>query len=299
MTVLNTVHYDLRISLIQNYDPPASGARHVLRLLPPVELPGVQRMTSAVLDIQPRPDERSERLDFFGNRVVHVAIDAPCDRIEFNLRARAQRLPGGDRLPLSVGLTELRAELAAVRSLAPEAPHHFLGASRRAWPSTATTDYAQAFVQPGITALDLLLRIGSALQADLRFDTDATHVETPFEESFAQRHGVCQDYSHILIACLRGLGVPAAYVSGCLRTEPPPGQARLEGADAMHAWVRAWCGAALGWVDYDPTNACLVGADHVQLAWGRDYSDVAPVTGAVRVAGRQSGWHRVDLLPVG
>lgn len=289
--------YDLRISLTHAYTPPAGGARHVLRLLP-AELPGIQRVLDAVLDMKPAPEDRSERRDFFGNRVLQTAIDTPAERIEFALRARVQRTVAEDWLPLSVGLADLPAEIATVRSLAPEAPHHFLGVSRRVWPSTATTAYARALVSPGITVLDLLARIGAALHADLRFDADATHVDTPFEEAFAHRHGVCQDFSHILIACLRGLGVPAGYVAGCLRTVPPPGEPRLEGADALHAWVRAWCGPAMGWVDYDPTNACFVGTDHVQLAVGRDYSDVAPVTGAVRMAGRQSSWHSVDLVPV-
>ena len=91
----------------------------------------------------------------------------------------------------------------------------------------------------------------------MRYDPDATEVDTPLAEAFAARHGVCQDFSHIMIAGLRSLGIPAGYVSGFLRTMPPPGKPRLEGADAMHAWVRAWCGAEAGWIEYDPTNADL------------------------------------------
>jgi len=290
--------YDLRLGLTQAYDPPAGGARLALRLMP-AELPEVQRPAAAVLDIQPPPDERSERLDFFGNRVVHVAFDAPCERIDFTLRSRIERATPVDRLPLSLRLADMPSETAAVRSLAPDAPHHFLGASRRVWPTVATTAWALEHVTPSMAVVDVLEALGEALHEEFRFDATATTVETSFEEAFEHRHGVCQDFSHILIACLRGIGVPAGYVAGCLRTTPPPGQPRLEGADAMHAWVRAWCGPVQGWVEYDPTNACFVAAEHVQLARGRDYSDVAPVTGAVRVAGRQSGWHHVDLVPVG
>jgi transglutaminase-like putative cysteine protease len=292
------VFYDLKLGVSQTYDPPAGGARLALRLLP-ADLPDQQRLGSAVLDIQPPPDERSERLDFFGNRVVYVAVDAPCEAIEFTLRARIDRAPADERLPLSVRLADMPAEVVAIRSLAPEAPHHFLGGSRRVWPTAATTAWALERVNASMPVIDVLETLGEALHADFRFDAEATTVETSFEEAFEHRHGVCQDFSHILIACLRGIGVPAGYVSGCLRTTPPPGQPRLEGADAMHAWVRAWCGPAQGWVEYDPTNACFVAGDHVLLARGRDYSDVAPVTGAVRVAGRQSGWHSVDLVPVG
>jgi transglutaminase-like putative cysteine protease len=101
----------------------------------------------------------------------------------------------------------------------------------------------------------------------------------------------------MIAACAR-LGVPAAYVSGFLRTEPPPGQPRLEGADAMHAWVSAWCGREAGWVDFDPTNRLLVSQDHVTVARGRDYSDVAPVRGVLRIAGSQRLHQSVDLIPV-
>jgi transglutaminase-like putative cysteine protease len=290
--------YDLRLDLTQAYDPPAGGARLALRLIPP-ELPELQRPGSALLDIEPPPDARSERPDFFGNRVVYVALDAPCERIDVTLRARVDRFPGDECLPLSTCLDALPGEIAAVRSLAPDAPHHFLGASRRVWPTEATTAWARERAQGPMPVIDVLERLGLALHEEFRFDVAATTVETSFVEAFRHRHGVCQDFSHILIACLRGLGVPAGYVSGCLRTEPPPGRPRLEGADAMHAWVRAWCGPARGWVEYDPTNACFVAGDHVVLARGRDYSDVAPVTGAVRVAGRQTAWHSVDLVPVG
>ena len=101
-----------------------------------------------------------------------------------------------------------------------------------------------------------------------------------------------------MIACLRGLGVPAGYVSGFLRTTPPEGRERLAGADAMHAWVRAWCGVETGWVDYDPTNAVMPGADHIVVAQGRDYADVAPVRGILRLAAAAVTTQAVDVLPL-
>jgi transglutaminase-like putative cysteine protease len=117
-------------------------------------------------------------------------------------------------------------------------------------------------------------------------------------DAFAARHGVCQDFSHIMIACLREIGVPAGYVSGFLRTEPPEGQPRLEGADAMHAWVAAWCGTQTGWVEFDPTNAIRVSSDHIVVARGRDYSDVAPVKGVLWTAGSQTTKQVVDVIPL-
>ena len=141
--------------------------------------------------------------------------------------------------------------------------------------------------------------VGLALHRDMRFDPDATTVDTPPAEAFARRHGVCQDFAQVMIACLRGVGIPAGYVSGFLRTNPPPGQPRLEGADAMHAWVRAWCGWQAGWVEFDPTNAIPAGTDHIVVARGRDYGDVAPVKGILRIAGEQTSEHAVDVVPVG
>ena len=149
-----------------------------------------------------------------------------------------------------------------------------------------------------MTALDAVRAVGLALHRDMHFDPEATTVDTPPAEAFARRHGVCQDFAQVMIACLRGVGIPAGYVSGFLRTNPPPGQPRLEGADAMHAWVRAWCGWQAGWVEFDPTNAISAGTDHIVVARGRDYGDVAPVKGVLRIAGEQKTEHAVDVIPV-
>ena len=163
----------------------------------------------------------------------------------------------------------------------------------------ATTAFAKDLINPQMSTLEVVEAISNGLHGAMQFDVDATTVDTSPEEAFARRHGVCQDFSHVMIACLRGVGIPAGYVSGFLRTTPPPGKPRLEGADAMHAWVRAWCGAETGWVEIDPTNALLVGNDHVVIARGRDYSDVAPVKGVLRTAGSQTTEQAVDVIALG
>ena len=134
---------------------------------------------------------------------------------------------------------------------------------------------------------------------DFTYDGDATDVGTPAAKAFEARRGVCQDFAHIMICGLRGLGLPGAYVSGYLRTRPPPGGARLEGADATHAWVSLWCGAESGWVGFDPTNAILVRNEHIVLATGRDYSDVAPIDGILLAPGGQTLKVEVDVVPDG
>jgi transglutaminase-like putative cysteine protease len=166
-------------------------------------------------------------------------------------------------------------------------------------PDAAIAAFARDTAPAGGTALATLRAVGGALHRAMRFDAGATTVETPAAEAFAARHGVCQDFSHILIGALRALGIPAGYVSGYLRTIPPAGSPRLMGADAMHAWVRAWCGIECGWVDFDPTNDCLVGIDHIVVAIGRDYDDVAPVRGVLRSAGGQISAQEVDVVPIG
>jgi transglutaminase-like putative cysteine protease len=136
------------------------------------------------------------------------------------------------------------------------------------------------------------------IKSDFKYEIGVTSVVTTPTAAYALRRGVCQDFAHIMISGLRGIGLPAAYVSGYLRTVPKAGRSRLEGADAMHAWVMVWCGEVAGWCGFDPTNAILVGDDHVTLAIGRDYSDIAPIAGIVFGSGDQHLEVAVDVIPV-
>jgi transglutaminase-like putative cysteine protease len=289
--------YDVGLTIAYLYDAPAVAGRHVLRLVP-ADLPGVQRRVTGLLTIAPEPAERRPFRDFFGNEAVEVAFRGAHDEIQVRVAARVERLAPPPGLDLSPDLARLPGEIADRRGLGPDAPHHFLGASPRSAPTPEMTAYARAALAPGMTAADAVRAIGLALNRDMRFDPEATTVDTPPSEAFARRHGVCQDFAQVMIACLRGVGIPAAYVSGFIRTFPPPGQPRLEGADAMHAWVRAWCGVEAGWIEFDPTNAVPAGADHILVARGRDYGDVAPVKGILRIAGDQTTEHAVDVVPV-
>ncbi|MDP3493669.1 MAG: transglutaminase family protein [Hyphomonadaceae bacterium] len=290
--------YDVGLRITYSYANAASGGRHVLYMTP-ADVPGRQRTITSLLDITPHPDERFARKDFFGNTIVEAAFRAPHDEIAFRLRARVERyaeIPPPDASPRLDGLAR---EIMAVRSLAPEAPQHFLADSPRVSTRVEFDAYARSQIEPGMSTLAIVEAVGKAIDRDMKFDPDATDVNTPPEEAFARRHGVCQDFSHIMIGCLRAIGVPAGYVSGFLRTDPPAGQPRLEGADAMHAWVRAWCGAKVGWIEYDPTNGMFAGDDHIIVAYGRDYGDVAPVRGVVRIAGGQASTQAVDVVPLG
>ena len=137
-----------------------------------------------------------------------------------------------------------------------------------------------------------------SLHAEFRYDGNATKIDTPAIEAFRHRRGVCQDFAHIMIIAARAHGIPAAYVSGYLRTLPPPGRERLVGADAMHAWVNLWCGDELGWIGFDPTNNLIAGTDHIFTAMGRDYSDIAPLDGVFHGGAGQEMQVAVDVEPV-
>jgi transglutaminase-like putative cysteine protease len=289
--------YDIDLNVHYEYGRPVVGGRHVL-CLSPADLPGEQRVVAMSLDIEPRPAERLRRTDFFGNIVEEVAFRGQLDEMEMRVRARVERRVTQAGLDISAPLERLPAEIAAQRSLDALSPHHFTGPSARVKPDPAMTEYAQALRAKDMSTLNIVRAVGLSLHRDMKFDADATTVDTPPAEAFAARHGVCQDFTHIMIACLRGLGVPAGYVSGFLRTNPPAGEKRLEGADSMHAWVRAWCGADAGWIEFDPTNGIAAADDHIVIARGRDYSDVSPVKGVLRTAGSQKSKHTVDVKPL-
>jgi transglutaminase-like putative cysteine protease len=291
------MRFDIRLAITHDYPAAAGKGRHKICVVP-ADLPGRQRLIVQHLAVTPDPDERQTRRDFFGNDNTMVVHHSAHAQMVITMRAQVDLLARSGDLDMSASLDRLAHDVAGVASLHPQAPHHFLGRSPRIPTHPAMAEYARSQVQPGMTVRGLLEAIGRQLNADMTFDDTATHVNTPVASAFTARRGVCQDYTHIMITCLRALGVPAGYVSGYLRTHPPKGQARLEGADAMHAWVRAWCGVDAGWVEYDPTNAAFPGTDHIVVAFGRDYDDIAPVRGVLRASGPNLTSQSVVVLAV-
>ncbi len=184
------------------------------------------------------------------------------------------------------------------RSLAAHGPANYLYPSTMIALDRSIADWCATSLDMRRPVLDAVFELACRIQNDFTFDPDATKTETPPAEAFAQRGGVCQDFAQIMIAGLRSAGLPAAYVSGYIRTIPPHGQARLVGADATHAWVLVWCGPALGWVGIDPTNAIWMAGDHIVTAIGRDYSEVAPIDGIFLGSGAQSMQVSVDVEPI-
>ena len=289
--------YDVTLRISYSFGQNAASGRQILRVMPK-ELPGRQRVVAAVLDFDPRPSERRDGLDFFGNPIVEATYQHVWHEIALVVQARVRRNVEAPALDLSPGLDLLAGDLDRYRRLDPGSPHHFSGTSPLISIDAAIKRYVLQQCRAGMTVFEAVLAINTALYRDMRFDPEATDVHTPASKAFAHRHGVCQDFAHIMITGLRALGIPAGYVSGFLRTRPPEGKARLEGADAMHAWVRAWCGNDAGWVEFDPTNGVIVTNDHIVVAVGRDYSDVSPVMGILKTTGTQKTEQAVDVIPL-
>lgn len=289
--------YDIRLTIATDYHGTATGGRHLVCVMPR-DLGPQQRLVAGLLNLHPVPDHRRDRLDFFGNAVVEFALHTPHQGVEVSVQARVERHDKPPVLALSSRLAFLPADLAALRDIGPDSPLHYTAESARAAADPAMAAYAATHAHPDKSVAEVVIALGTALDQALRFDANATTVDTPAAVAFANRHGVCQDFSHIMIACLRSLGVPAGYVSGYLRTQPPPGKPRLEGADAMHAWVRAWCGPDMGWLAFDPTNGRIADTSHIVVAYGRDYDDVAPIRGILRGPGGQRSRQSVDVIPL-
>jgi transglutaminase-like putative cysteine protease len=276
--------YDIRLVTLSTYEDYVPFARHVLRLLPGGR--SSQRVLSCALSVEPASCELYAARDFFGNEVTSVACLEAHHSFIARAEARVEVTP-----PVPMGETppweQVAAEALRVPSLAPDAPAHFLYPSRMAPLSDTIRAYAETSFAPGRAVADGVVDFTKRLHADFVYDGAATTVSTLPEEAFVLRRGVCQDYAHVMISGLRSFGLPAAYVSGFIRTLPPPGQPRREGVDSMHAWVMAWCGETAGWLAVDPTNALVVKDEHVVVAVGRDYSDVAPLDGVIFSSGAQ------------
>lgn len=289
--------YDIRQTTRYTYASPVPFARQVLRLLP-VTRAG-QRVIAADLVITPEPTERHDDFDFFGNRITTVAFAFPHEELTLETRARVAVEPGGQRdREATPGWEQIRRLAFAETDLGPLSPVHFLFASRAIAIDDAIAAYAVESFHAGRPILAAAFDLTCRIKADFAYDPEATDVTTLPAAAFAKRAGVCQDFAHVMIAGLRTLGLPAAYVSGFLRTLPPPGRPRLEGADATHAWVAVWCGRDVGWIGLDPTNGVIAAEDHVVLAIGRDYSDAAPVDGIIVTSGDHQLDVEVDVLAI-
>lgn len=288
--------YEIRHLTAYSYEQPVPFANLVLRLTPLDT--AIQHRLDSRVGVSPRPASVTKARDFYGNAVETVTINTPHTELRILAIARVE-VVDQPRLPVvDVPWEDVAADALASRDLSGTSPTHFLFASSRIDLSTDVTEYARKSFPAGQGVMEGCRDLMNRIKAEFAYKPQTTDVSTPLAEAFAQRRGVCQDFAHIMIAGLRGIGVPAAYVSGYLRTVPPPGKERLQGADATHAWVSVWTGAHGGWSGFDPTNAVETNTDHIRLAVGRDFSDVSPVYGVFVGSGDNKLSVEVDVVPV-
>jgi transglutaminase-like putative cysteine protease len=279
------------------YESPVVLSQQLLHLTPRVL--EFQALGEHRVSILPAPGETSSRHDYFGNPVTQIMLAVPHETLA--VRAESTITVAPRSYPGAVGGWEAQRErLRTGGDSALLEALQFLYESPHVECFRDLAAYAAPSYAPGRDALDAARDLTRRIHAEFVFDPKATSLSTPLREVLARRRGVCQDFAHFMIGCLRTLGLPARYVSGYILTAPPPGKARLVGADASHAWVSVWCGAEgknAGWVDLDPTNDVVVGDEHITLAWGRDFSDVTPMRGVILGGGEQELEVRVTVTP--
>ena len=292
-----TLKYRIVHSTEYQYSDPVPVCHNHLRLTPR-ETP-YTRCTSHRLLIRPMPCNVAKRKDWFGNIVQSFTLDESHRRLLLAATSRVTVSP--QTIPPPEQTLKWEDVAAGVRSQTIDDwfdVTEFLFDSSLASHDEVFRDYAADCFPAGQPILAGAIALMSKIFREFKYDPRATTVVTRPSESLAQKHGVCQDFAHVAISCLRSLGLPASYVSGYLRTIPPEGKPRLVGADASHAWFSVWCGEA-GWIDLDPTNDKVCGTDHIPIAWGRDYSDVAPIRGVFTGGGQHTLNVSVDVEPVG
>jgi transglutaminase-like putative cysteine protease len=286
-TVEHETQYAYRVPVSQSWQ---------LAHLTPRHLPW-QKVLRHELRIEPVPDERREARDSFGNGVTHFGVHGPHALLRVRMACDVEISERPDPARVASQSWE------AVRAAMLDGPgHDDLGAVRMTEPSAlvpwsdAARAYAAASFTPGRDWLETTLDLMHRIHREFEFDPDATTVTTSVDEVLEQRSGVCQDFAHVMIACLRSHGLPARYVSGYLLTDPPPGRPRLLGADASHAWVGAYS-PRHGWVEFDPTNDQHADRRYITLASGADFADVVPLRGVILGGRGQTMKVAVSVIP--
>ncbi len=278
------------------YQNPVSIGHHLARLAP-LQLPN-QQCEWHGLDIVPEPANMMGHTDYFGNKTLFFAFHGSHKSLKVTAHSFVEVHAPVVPLAGSTMSWESIRDAAHADALNPDTEAgEFMYSSNLVKTDKMFTDFAAVCFPPGRPILEAALDLNQRIYREFKFDPTATDVATPVEEAFKKRAGVCQDFAHILIACLRSLGLPARYVSGYLETMPPPGKLKLIGADASHAWISLWCGAQHQWIDLDPTNNCIPAERHITVAYGRDFSDVSPLRGVVYGSGQQKMKVSVDVIP--
>ncbi|WP_339650343.1 transglutaminase family protein [Halopseudomonas pelagia] len=291
--------YQLRHSTLYEYSGPVSLSHNEARILPR-NLPW-QWSTNAKLDISPNPVRMRERIDFFGNRVVYFSLESLHEELQVNVTSDIETRPRPTQdffstIAWEQAVRETAADIRYSNRDCLEA-RLFMLDSPFIRQNESLAAYASVSFTAGRNLLDSVLDLNLRIFSEFVYDPDFTTVATPLKEVLASRRGVCQDFAHLAIGCLRSLGLAARYVSGYMETMPPAGQEKLLGADATHAWLAVFI-PGWGWLEIDPTNGCVPDERYIVLGWGRDFADVTPLKGVMTGGGEHKLTVAVDVLPV-
>jgi Transglutaminase-like enzymes, putative cysteine proteases len=288
--------YNVSHRTTYRYSYPVSVGEHVACLKP--RSFSRNKLVQNTLTIHPPPSTLTERIDYFGNILSFFTVEEPHNVLIVEAKSQVEiDSQVKSATSLSLPWEESARSLTQDRSDEGLAAYQFQFASPRVRLNQEFASYALESFTSGRPMREALMELTSRIYTDFRFDSKATTVRTPPEEVFRKRQGVCQDFAHVEIACLRSINVAARYVSGYLRTYPPPGKPRMVGADASHAWISAYSRDE-GWLDMDPTNNVAPTDGHVTLAWGRDYGDVSPLRGLILGGGGNALHVEVDIEPL-
>jgi transglutaminase-like putative cysteine protease len=286
-----TVEHETRYA----YTAPVSQSWQLARLTPRA-LPW-QRLVSHSLQIEPGADERRDEVDNFGNTVTHFGLHGAHRVLSVRMSCLVEI---GERVPIAPtdGLSwqAVRESIRQDPQQGDLVPASMCEATPLVPYSEAALVYALPSFLHGRPWFEAVTDLMHRIHAEFEFEPGATTVSTSVDEVLYQRRGVCQDFAHLMLACLRGVGLPARYVSGYLLTDPPPGQPRLVGADASHAWVAAYA-PGHGWIEFDPTNDQLADNRYITLTWGADFADVVPLRGVIFGGGDQQLDVEVSVIP--
>jgi transglutaminase-like putative cysteine protease len=258
-----------------------------------------QKSLSHHIHVGPTPNDEAEGRDYFGNLTKNLTLTTPHQILEVRAESTVELYarPGLTQIEGAAAWEVLQTHLRLSQSATSLELFQFLYSSPHILCSNTLQQYALLSFTPGRPLLDAALDLTHRIFDDFEFDSEATNISTTLDEVLDGRRGVCQDFAHLMIGCLRSIGLPARYVSGYILTHPSEGQVRLIGADASHAWISTFC-PGWGWVDFDPTNRCLVQHEHITLGWGRDFSDVTPLRGIVLGGGKQILGVSVTVSPL-
>jgi transglutaminase-like putative cysteine protease len=277
------------------YSQPVSISHHLLHLTPRVCDHQINHRSSLVIDPAPAVHEAS--LDYFGNPTAFIIVQKPHEKLTIQARSviDVETVPAPQPLE-TMAWDEVGTSVKSDSSKPMLDVAQFMFGSPFTKAGDDVEAYARESFPPGRPVLDAARELTGRIFQDFTYDGSATDVSTPVDEAMRLKRGVCQDFAHLQLACLRKLDLPARYVSGYLLTHPPEGQEKLTGADASHAWLSIWV-PDHGWVDLDPTNDLIPGDEHITLAWGRDYGDVSPVNGVMVGGGAHEVNVAVDVRP--